>query len=88
MYRWRDVQREDSLCGRGEVSACLVEFHVQVKRCTAGGGLILLVDTHVLFYCTGGEMCDGRVILYRENICIDPLVLDSFEQILARMHEG
>jgi hypothetical protein len=27
-------------------------------------------------------------ILYRGNICIDPLLLDSFEQILARMHEG
>jgi hypothetical protein len=36
-----------------------------------------------LFYCTGGEMNDGR-----GNICIDLLVLDSFEQILARTHEG
>ncbi len=36
-----------------------------------------------LFYCTGGEMNDGR-----GNICIDPLVLDSFEQNLAGMNEG
>ena len=44
--------------------------------------------------CTDGEMYgEGGGyslcgILYRGNICIDPLVLDSFEQILARMHEG
>ena len=31
MYRWRDVWGGgDSLCGIGMVSACLVEFHVQI----------------------------------------------------------
>ncbi len=36
-------------------------YTVQVERCTAGGGLILMVDIHVPFYFTGGEMYDGRV---------------------------
>ncbi len=33
---------------------------MQVEGCV-GGGLILRVDTHVPFYCTGGEMCDGEI---------------------------
>ncbi len=42
-----------------------------------------------IVYSTGGERYDGRVYsTYRGNIFIDPLVMDSFEQILARTHEG
>jgi hypothetical protein len=38
MYRWRDKCKEgESFFGMGRVSACLVEVHVQVERCTGMG---------------------------------------------------
>ncbi len=41
MCRYREYGKRWvlSLCGIGRVSACLVEFHVQMERCMGGGSL-------------------------------------------------
>ncbi len=60
MYRLKDAHREeDTYSGIGRVRAHMVVIHVQVVRCTAGGGYILwerfCQRTHGGYPCTGGR---------------------------------